>query len=573
MKNNLKRTVSVALSFVMLLSMFPIFSLRANAATTLTSTTIANYFNNQVGRSYPSGYCLAFVADGFKALGATRSAACCAYKYGNSFIDSTSSENIPVGADVFFAGSTVTCSTCGNKCGHMGVYVGDGYIVHAYSAKIQKMKISTVVSQGYPYRGWGIHGNVIIQGPISITISNPNKDTQHVIFSWNVVDNAASYSLSIDGDQDGGHNGIKDRFIRGINTTSYSVLLPYGNYTVWIDAVNSSGVSFANNWSTRPQFSVGYGDYLPVKTITYNGHVYSLYDELLEWQEAKTACENFGGHLATITSAGEQQAITNLLPAGKKVLYFIGGTDNGSEGNYKWITGESFSYTNWKTGEPNNTGNLENYLMIYNNSSEHYGKWNDIANHNTYISNNAVGFICENDLNIKPVATTNYNGSKYLLFDNSITWKDAKEACKLFGGFLATITSNEEQQAINGMLSSGLKQFYYIGGTDERNEGVFEWSTGEQYSFTNWYTNAPTNSRNLEDYMLIHNESTRLGKWNDATNDNCIYGNKVFGFVCEILNPPSFSATPTQPTNGSVTVKISYPQTATIKEYKIGSGA
>ncbi|MBQ9736717.1 MAG: InlB B-repeat-containing protein [Clostridia bacterium] len=114
---------------------------------------------SKVGTSYANGYCLRFVRQLFEDAYGFKSTACCAYKYGNSFIDSKSRDDIPLGASVFFGGSSKTCSSCKNKCGHIGIYVGDGYIVHGWSGKIVKTTIDYVVDRGYPYRGWGWHGD------------------------------------------------------------------------------------------------------------------------------------------------------------------------------------------------------------------------------------------------------------------------------------------------------------------------------------------------------------------------------------------------------------------------------
>lgn len=110
------------------------------------------------------GHCLAFVADIVtKTYGISdRNSECCAKKYADKYIDekTTDTSRIPLGADVFFSSKTNTvCSTCHQHCGHIGIYVGNGQIVHAWSGKIQKMNISKVVSCGYTLTGWGWHGN------------------------------------------------------------------------------------------------------------------------------------------------------------------------------------------------------------------------------------------------------------------------------------------------------------------------------------------------------------------------------------------------------------------------------
>jgi formylglycine-generating enzyme required for sulfatase activity len=73
------------------------------------------------------------------------------------------------------------------------------------------------------------------------------------------------------------------------------------------------------------------------------------------WNQAKADAETKGGHLATITSADEWQKIQQSLGSslnGKNL--WIGATDAEQEGDWKWITGEAWSYSRWYPGEPNN---------------------------------------------------------------------------------------------------------------------------------------------------------------------------------------------------------------------------
>lgn len=122
------------------------------------SSSVVNYALSTVGVNGWKGLCLGYVSHCFNTCYGFSSSACCAYAYGTNFLDSTSRTDIPLGADVFFAGSNVTCGN--HKAGHVGIYVGDDSIVHAWAGKIVKMKIDDVIRCGYPYRGWGWHGNV-----------------------------------------------------------------------------------------------------------------------------------------------------------------------------------------------------------------------------------------------------------------------------------------------------------------------------------------------------------------------------------------------------------------------------
>lgn len=66
------------------------------------------------------------------------------------------------------------------------------------------------------------------------------------------------------------------------------------------------------------------------------------------------------GHLATITSAAENQFVSSI---GDLRLYWLGGYQPpGSQepaGGWTWITGEPFAFNNWDVTEPNNVDGVE----------------------------------------------------------------------------------------------------------------------------------------------------------------------------------------------------------------------
>lgn len=101
----------------------------------------------------------------------------------------------------------------------------------------------------------------------------------------------------------------------------------------------------------------------------YNGHSYYRSTGSAFWTDAKNACANMGGYLVTVTSAAENNFIFSLWPSG-----WIGLTDEVVEGQWRWVTGEPYSYSSWNPGEPNNSGN-EDYVQFVGG-----GKWNDLPN-------------------------------------------------------------------------------------------------------------------------------------------------------------------------------------------------
>ena len=130
-------------------------------------------------------------------------------------------------------------------------------------------------------------------------------------------------------------------------------------------------------------------------TWSSNGHEYILYAANgTTWQDAKQwVTNNFSGcYLASVTSAEENVFINTSLFANQGGEYWLGGfqdpNSTAAEKGWKWDSGETWSYTNWNIGEPND---------FYGPGSEQYlganwrgGHWNDEGN-----LGNITGFVVE----------------------------------------------------------------------------------------------------------------------------------------------------------------------------------
>jgi cysteine-rich repeat protein len=81
-------------------------------------------------------------------------------------------------------------------------------------------------------------------------------------------------------------------------------------------------------------------------------HCYNGYDSA-DFEGAQEDCVERGGHLATISSAAENKLARTFVNNSK----WLGGHEDVSvtmkgTGNYAWLSGEPFTYTNWAQGEP-----------------------------------------------------------------------------------------------------------------------------------------------------------------------------------------------------------------------------
>lgn len=133
---------------------------------------------------------------------------------------------------------------------------------------------------------------------------------------------------------------------------------------------------------------------VPSNAFNWSDHYYACFNNCSSWEEAESYCESRGGHLATITSSDENDAVFGyLLSCGYESGYF-GYTDNIDEGSWYWVNGETSGYTNWHSGEPNAESSNEDYAMFYYKFDD--GTWND-GNFGNGTANDDAIFICEWD--------------------------------------------------------------------------------------------------------------------------------------------------------------------------------
>ncbi|MBP9989135.1 MAG: InlB B-repeat-containing protein, partial [Ruminococcus sp.] len=182
-------------------------------------------------------YCLKFCCDCYAYAGYSSYDADSAYEAGTLWIESTSSEDIPVGAMVFFGYQW-------SAYGHVGIYAGNGKM---YDAESQYGGVMLRDFRTKDFRGWGWYGRVkpsgYISQPAQYTVSyNMNGGTGYisnqtkysdkdlylssikptrsgyVFCNWNTKSNATGASFA---------SGAK--FTINANTTLYAVWRMYGD--------------------------------------------------------------------------------------------------------------------------------------------------------------------------------------------------------------------------------------------------------------------------------------------------------------------------------------------------------
>jgi hypothetical protein len=101
-------------------------------------------------------------------------------------------------------------------------------------------------------------------------------------------------------------------------------------------------------------------------------HCYWVHPDPVDWDTSQSTCVNEGGYLATVLSRPENNFVLGLLmqagifPEGNpngngppsSAGVWLGATDGKGlydgegPGDYAWVTGEPWGYTNWHMGQP-----------------------------------------------------------------------------------------------------------------------------------------------------------------------------------------------------------------------------
>ena len=111
-------------------------------------------------------------------------------------------------------------------------------------------------------------------------------------------------------------------------------------------------------------------------------------DRTATWDEAALFCEELGAGFVIVDNQEENDFITQLGVHN----HWLGLSDVETEDEWLWVDGEEANYTNWAENQPDNAGDGEHCVVIWNGlvgEEEIVGEWNDGA------CATPLPFICE----------------------------------------------------------------------------------------------------------------------------------------------------------------------------------
>ena len=138
-----------------------------------------------------------------------------------------------------------------------------------------------------------------------------------------------------------------------------------------------------------------------------------------------------------------------------------------------------------------------------------------------------------------------FGGHTYEVIEEALSWTEARDTAKSWGGKLAQIESSAENAAVFKFLMNASKSwsdiyiapdggdaaYVWIGANDRAKEGTWKWSDGSSLKYTNWgYGGEPDDWQGqdaaaigLEKWPYPGGGLGNAGQWNDVDVTNGLY--------------------------------------------------
>jgi hypothetical protein len=118
----------------------------------------------------------------------------------------------------------------------------------------------------------------------------------------------------------------------------------------------------------------------------YGGTLYLYCTTTATWTTAQTNCWSWGYDLVSIGSSAENTEVVDQAVSRSTGYWWMGFNDRTTEGTWAWSDGSAITYTNWQTGEPNDSGKKEDCGQLNRFTSY---TWNDAQ------CSTSLAYVCE----------------------------------------------------------------------------------------------------------------------------------------------------------------------------------
>ncbi|XP_063608909.1 macrophage mannose receptor 1-like [Penaeus indicus] len=266
------------------------------------------------------------------------------------------------------------------------------------------------------------------------------------------------------------------------------------------------------------QASLATGGACPPPFTKIGDECFYLSDVKKNWNDARRQCQGMGGDLAVPSDVPALDAFVFGKVEGPGV--WIGGTDQYNEGVWNYINGDPIKAQDWSKSQPDNLGG-EDCLEIRSYFDPPV---------NDYICSVEQHFVCEIEISC-PKPFIRIGMECFYLSTTALSWNEARRQCQQMGGDLAVPS---DVKALDTYVFANTKgPGVWIGGTDQYNEGVWNYINGDPIKAQDWSKSQPDNYGGREDCLEIRSY------FDPPVNDYICSVEQHF--VCEIGIVPEIS--------------------------------
>lgn len=308
----------------------------------------------------------------------------------------------------------------------------------------------------------------------------------------------------------------------------------------------------------------GLRDEFPIGTIKREKSAYFLLKQNMTWDEASNFANRHGAHLTLLPTTADLAWFQENFQSSSPV--WTGASDSGFEGKWFWSDGSAVDMKVWVEKSPDNSitdnPNGEDFGAISSSSpnlEDHHRlqkfpallEWRlDGSTPASLASQLArTGEALNNKRTpIFPSGTYNVGGSRFLLVKDAVSWEEGSLIASNAGGHLAVPSNDKEASFIALSLKSTLDDpgSCWIGGKrDESLPEIWNFITGEAFTFITWLEDQPDNSGEDENYLVIKKKGNFLG-----ANDEDKNGTNTNHFLIE-WSVPALRNMPRASVNGT----------------------
>ncbi|EYC26688.1 hypothetical protein Y032_0010g910 [Ancylostoma ceylanicum] len=256
----------------------------------------------------------------------------------------------------------------------------------------------------------------------------------------------------------------------------------------------------------------------------------------VKFVEARIKCQNMNADLASLHSRDEVEFLKRIMQSNSTLMEdaWIGMvyTISATSAEKKWTDGSPFDYKNFAPGMPNSFSVGEHCGQVMSDG-ENLGKWKT-----TDCSDDAHIYVCKKPW-IPPSVPSGdpmfphvFKDSKFGIFNDKVTFIQARMKCEEMGAELASIHSKREIEFLKGVMQS--RSVYmedsWIGmiHTVTHTGATSRWVDSTPFDFKNFAPNEPKYQKYGDLCGQMMSNGDELSKWRvvDCTDT-------AYAYVCK----------------------------------------